>query len=48
MLYGIGRLVLSFSQLRFDDFGPVCVYWRISVLLVASDDGGKGSKASLN
>ena len=37
MLYGIGCFILSFSQLRCDDFWFVCVYWRVYILLVAFD-----------
>ena len=37
MLYGTGCFILSFSQLRFDDFWLVCVYWRVVILLVAFD-----------
>jgi hypothetical protein len=35
MLYGTGRFILPFSQLRFDDFWLVRDYWRDDILLVA-------------
>jgi hypothetical protein len=37
MLYGIGHIILSFSQSRYADAWPVCVHRRSVILLVALD-----------